>query len=238
MWRDRTMKSLFVSVACVFVLGTVATMPATGQARLWEEPGRCDRDCLNGMVDSCLDAIVAHDPDAAPLSSDIRYTQNTELLSVGEGLWETATASSATFRIYVPDPVARQVGLMGVLETGDSAVMLALRLKVENDEIVEAEHMVANVGENSLANLERPRPGLTGTLPPWDRVPRELPLIIGASYYDSIEQSDGSATLYAEECERHENGMITAGGTGLGRGGQPRAGCHDSDEQPDLHLHR
>lgn len=116
---------------------------------------------------------------------------------------------------------------MGVVETGDGAGMLALRLKVDDGRIVEAEHMVANVGQNALGNVETPRPGLVSELPPGDRIPRELMLIIGASYYDSIEQSDGSATLFADDCERRENGMITAGGSGLGRGGQPRAGCFD-----------
>ena len=36
-------------------------------------------------------------------------------------------------------------------------------------------------------------------------------LLIGNSYYDSIVQSDGDATPYADDCGRRENGMHTAG---------------------------
>ena len=61
---------------------------------------------------------------------------------------------------------------------------------------------------------------------------RELMLILSASYYDSIDQSDGSATLYDDDCERRENGMITAGGGGVGRGGLPRQSCHDQMNSP------
>ena len=46
------------------------------------------------------------------------------------------------------------------------------------------------------------------------------------TYYDSIEQSSGDATLFADDCERRENGMITAGGSGTGFDGLPRQGCH------------
>jgi len=215
--------ALFGSVLSVWTAG-----PAAAQARQWDEPGACDRACLTAVVDSYLAAMVAHDPTAAPLASDIRFTENTQLMSVGEGLWATASAVPTTFAIYVPDPVAGQVGFIGMLEESDSPVQLSLRLKVEDGEITEAEHLVIrNLSDNSLANLQTPRPGLLATVPQRERLPRELMLIIGGSYYDSIEQSDGAASLYADNCERRENGMITAGGEGIGFGGLPRQGCYE-----------
>ncbi|HUL81366.1 MAG TPA: hypothetical protein VL131_04455, partial [Gammaproteobacteria bacterium] len=40
--------------------------------------------------------------------------------------------------------------------------------------------------------------------------------------------SNADLTLFAPDCERHENGMITAGGQGPGLNGQPRASCVDN----------
>ena len=201
---------------------------AAGQARLWEEPGSCDRECLTGIVDSYLEALVAHDPAAAPLADEVVFVENAERMSVGEGLWTSASAVPSTFAIYVPDPVSRQVGFIGVMEESGGPVQLGLRLKVEDGAITEAEHIVVrNLSENNLANLQTARPGLLATVPEAERLPRELMLILGGSYYDSIEQSDGDATLYADNCERRENGMVTAGGEGTGFDGLPRQGCRD-----------
>lgn len=219
------MKPVVRALCASFVLAGVAGT-AAGQARLWDEPGPCDRACLHGMVDTYLAALVAHDPGAAPLSSGIRFVENAEPARVGQGLWATASAVPTTFAIYVPDPVARQVGFIGMMEEAGNPIQFGLRLKVDDGEITEAEHLVVRSfrGDN-LANLRTVRPGFLQTVPRADRLPRELMLVIAGSYYDSIEQSDGSATLYAEDCERHENGMITAGREGIGFGGLPIQGC-------------
>jgi hypothetical protein len=127
----------------------------------------------------------------------------------------------------VPDPVSGQIGFIGMMEESGKPIQLGLRLKVENGAITEAEHLVVrSFNGSSLDNLKTPRPGLLTEIPPAQRAPREVLLAIGMTYYDSIEQSSGDATLFADDCERRENGMITAGGTGTGLDGQPRLGCH------------
>lgn len=221
------MRKTRLPISGLTVLLAFAAGPAFSQAWLWEAPGRCDRDCLKGVADSYIEAMVANDPDAAPLSDAVKYTENTEVLAIGEGLWSSATGAYDSFRIYVPDPVARQVGFMTVIEAGDENRLLGLRLKVEDDEITEAEHLVATINANSMANFEAPRPSLISELPANKRIPRELMLVIAASYYDALLQSSGDATLFADNCERRENGMITAGGTGTGFNGLPRQSCYD-----------
>lgn len=223
----RTMRRRLNALTSLSLLGILVTGSAAGQARLWEEPGPCDRNCLKSVVDTYIEAMVAGDRDAAPFSDRVRYTENTEIIEIGQGLWETATGASDTFRIYVPDPVARQVGFMGLIQAGEENHLLALRLKVEDDEITEVEHLVADVGPSVLSNLQTPRERLVTELPKWDRIPRELMLVIAASYYDALLQSNGEATLFADDCERRENGMITAGGEGPGFGGGPRQSCFD-----------
>ncbi len=134
-----------------------------------------------------------------------------------------------TFKIYVPDPTARQIGFIGIMTEDNKPVQLGLRLKVHNGQIVEIEHLLArNLRETSLKNLETPRPGLLATVPPAERSSRAQMLKIGASYYDALVNSDGSAAPFADDCVRRENGMQTTGNpppATPGRGSMGAMGC-------------
>ena len=223
--------ALAVVAVLAAIISQTANAQAAGQARLWDSPGPCDRTCLIDIGDRYLAALVAHDPASAPMADEVRFTENTVLLDVGEGLWQTASAVPETFAIYVPDPVSRMLGFIGIMQENGAPIQLGLRLAINDDgEIIEAEHQVVrNISDGNLANLQTPRPGLlpTAVIPESERLPRELMLVIAQTYYDAIEQNDGDASLFADDCERHENGMITAGGTGESAfGGGPRLGCN------------
>jgi hypothetical protein len=167
----------------------------------------CDRACLNKLVDTYLAAVVAHDPARVPIAPDARFVENTKPMKPGEGLWKTASEAPTTFKIYVPDPVAGQIGFIGMMKEDGKPVELALRLKIRNGRITEMEHLIARFtgpgSERSLANLQTPRPGLLATVPPAERVPREQMLKIGLSYYDALVNGDGDAAPFADDCLRH-----------------------------------
>ena len=192
-------------------------------------PAQCDRSCLNKLVDTYLAALVAHNPSQVPLAADAKFVENAMPTKVGEGLWKTATAVPTTFKIYVPDPVSQQVGLLAIMQENGKPVQLGLRLRIRNGQIVEAEHLLArNLSASSLANLQAPRPGLLAIVPPAERVPREPMLKIGASYYDALVNSDGKAAPFADDCLRRENGMQTTGNpppSTPGRGSTGALGC-------------
>ncbi|MDB6007873.1 MAG: hypothetical protein JWL65_123 [Gammaproteobacteria bacterium] len=192
-------------------------------------PDPCDRTCLKGLVDSYLAALVAHDPSQVPLAPNLKFVENTVPLRAGEGFWKTATALPSTFKIYVADPVAQQVGFIGVMQEGEQTVELGLRLKLRKGQITEAEHLVARqLRPTSLPNLQSPRPGLLTVVPPAERSSREELLKIGASYYDALVNSDGHAAPFADDCLRRENGMQTTGNpppATPGRGTMGAMGC-------------
>jgi len=50
----------------------------------------CDRACLKGMMTAYLNAMVTHDASKAPLSPNVRFTEDSKDLKVGEGFWKTA----------------------------------------------------------------------------------------------------------------------------------------------------
>jgi hypothetical protein len=175
----------------------------------------CDRDCLITLTKSYLAAVVAGDTSAVPLAADAAFVENVTRMKPGEGLWANAASGPTAFAIYVPDVEQQQAGFMGVLEreaeNGTQPVLVAVRLKVEDGEIAEAEHIVAGVNPNNLSRLVLPRPGLLSPVPSGSRASHQQLVEIGLSYYDALDDNDGSLMPFADDCQRHENGMITAG---------------------------
>src|SRR5262245_48704041 len=169
------------------------------------------RTCLNALVDANLAALVAHDPSRVSIAPGAKFVENITAKKPGEGLWQTASAGPTTFKIYVPDPVSGQVGFIGVLKEADKPIQLALRLKVQGGLITEIEHLVArNLRESSLGNLATPRMPLLTVVPQAQRSSRAQLLQIGASYYDALDDNNGKAAPFADDCVRHENGMQTS----------------------------
>jgi hypothetical protein len=171
----------------------------------------CDRDCIIGVTDDYLAALAAHDPSAAPLAENVAFVENTQRLKPGEGLWKTASGGKTRFSISVPDIQLQQAGWMGVMERDGKPVMVALRLKIEGGKITQAEHLVTEPAQGKMENLEAVREGLRTQVPEGQRLPHDELIRIGASYYDALDDNDGSKMPFAADCERHENGMVTAG---------------------------
>ncbi len=175
----------------------------------------CDRQCLVDLMKNYLAALVAHDPQAVPFDKEVKFTENTANIPVGDGLWVTASGGPTTeFQIYAADPVMQQVAcLVTMKENGNQDVLLGVRLALRRGKISEAEHHVVrrDMGIN-LANFQKPRPGLVQDLAPADRTPRDQMLDIGLSYYDALTGEDGTLAPFAEECERRENGSTSVGG--------------------------
>src|ERR1700689_4878149 len=90
----------------------------------------CDRTCLESFVNQYLDAMVARNPYSLPLAPKVRFTENEQVIPLGEGIWGTATGLG-TYKLYVADTQAGQVGFLGTLHENDTAVAFALRLKIE-----------------------------------------------------------------------------------------------------------
>jgi hypothetical protein len=176
----------------------------------------CDRECLTGVADAYLAAIAAHDPGKAPLAGNIRFVENTQRLKPGEGIWADAAGKATSFRIVVPDIVQGSIGVMTLIDrktaAGTVPAQLAVRLKIEDRKITEAEHLVADVPANAdRARMKAPRAALVAVVPGRERLSRTELAKIAGSYYDAIDESDGKLAPFAADCEREENMLVTAG---------------------------
>jgi hypothetical protein len=190
----------------------------------------CDRACLIHITDQYLAAIVAHDPSKAPLAPGVLFVENVKRMKPGEGLWKTATGGPTAFKVYVPDVTLQQAGFIGVVQQDGKPTMLALRLKVENGKITQAEHLVAApMGGAKNANIAVVRPALLADIPAARRLPHDKLLAIGKTYYNALDDNVGAEAPFAADCQRRENGATTAG---KGASGPP---TKDANKSPIAH---
>src|SRR5580698_10311331 len=229
---------LFLASAIVFILiGAILVHPTKllafpGDPQGASVPSACDRDCLNHFVDQYLDAVVAHDSSRLPVTKFVKFTENGQKIELGDGFWRTATGKGG-YKFYVDDPEAGQVGFEGTMQEAGHPVIVALRLKIENQKISEIEIIVARGGmaEGGAANLDKlgkPRAGFDEEIPLAERVPR-LDLIKTANkYFSGMQKDDGKGdySFFGDDCNRLENGMQTTNNMapmgGLTANGQPR----------------
>lgn len=186
-------------------------------------PQACDRACLKSILDRYLEAVVQHNPAAAPLALGYRHTENAINVPQGKGVWQSVTRLGQVQRRYI-DPVSSQAAYYGIAEeTGKRAIVTA-RLRIEGRAITEAEWYIARDGDPGLPGANPPNvwspDGLTQTpppervLPPARRLPREAMLAIVNSYFDGITSHDGSVVLAKPGCNRYENGTQVTGRRG------------------------
>lgn len=187
-----------------------AAFTSTAKADNPAEPD-CDRVCLVDLADDYTDTFVGGDASGIGLADDAVIVENLAPIAPGEGLWQTITGGKTDYRITVADPVSQQVGILTMMAEGDIPVMVGVRLKVEGDEVVEAEHMVArDLTPVQVANLQAPRPRLLEPVLGAYMDSRERMIWLGQSYYDALDNNNSAHSNMADDCERQENGFQTA----------------------------
>jgi len=184
----------------------------------------CDRACLKTTLDQYLNAVMKHDPSAAPLFTGFRQTENAVVTKPGMGVWKSLTALGKIQRRYF-DAVTGQAGYFGLLDENGTPSIATLRLRVEDRKITEAEWVISrksDVGLNGGANnqfdpetlIANPPPDRT--LPKEARMTREAMLAATNSYFDGISSHDGTIIQAIPGCSRFENGIAVTGRGGRG----------------------
>ena len=171
----------------------------------------CDRACLIGIMDGYMDAIFKHDPKAVPtVALDVRMTENTAPMDIGEGMLWRSKVEPTSFKIYIADPVAGQVAEQTRLKVNGRDTLVGVRLKIDRGRILEIEQLwTGNINEAAIPLLTTPRPGLVDDLPASQRESRDVLVWAANSYFDALEGDDGKIGAFADDCVRHENGYQT-----------------------------
>ncbi len=172
----------------------------------------CGRQCLYGVLDAYLGALKAKSPDRAPWAKGARYTENNVALTPGDGVWGTITGLG-DYDLRFADTKTGEVGFYGVVDESDDASPFALRLKVVNGRIAEAETVVARIqdaGVPFLTGKLAPRPEMNDVLPPGQRSSRAKMIAVANGYFDTLQRNDGTLhTAFEDDCNRREDGMQT-----------------------------
>jgi hypothetical protein len=199
------------------VLCAVATFGSAG-AVAQTKPQACNRECLKGHLDTYLNAVVTHKPEAANLWAGFRQTENALAIPEGHGVWKNVTALGGIQRQYF-DPVLGQAGYFGTVKIGDEEAAAALRLKVQWNQVTEAEWFIARKSDAGMTGEAAKTPfnldTLRATLPPQrvvpkgERLPREVLESIVNTYFDGITNKNGLLVKGHVGCSRYENGFPT-----------------------------
>lgn len=238
-----------------------AMSPPTIQPRLADtasdtsgrpERAGADRAVLTAAMDGFLDAIVSRDPGRARLASNLRYTEDSIELAIGEGLWATATGLGG-YRHDFADPQSGNAALFTIVQEGPHKSILSARIKVSDGQVTEIETIVSRsgvmggglgaAGVKALEEMGTPDSIWLEAVPPGERMSRVDLQRVANMYFAGLEKNDGLGNYpFSEDCIRLEGGLPTTGRTEdlpiPGQGSEPsygqelmRLGCKEQFEQ-------
>ena len=210
-----TLRALTLIAAASFAVYSLQVHASTGPI-----PLNCDRACLEGVMNQYLAAVVAHDPRQLPLSEDVMYTENDQILKAGDGFWKTA-AGLGNYKHYFADPEAGQVAFMGTMQEAGAALLLSLRLRIELGRITEIESVYFRSGGAGPNNI--PAMDTAGkaddlwfkSIPPSQRLSRQQMIAVADGYFTGLQKNDGKGIQgtgtypFTNDCHRIENGSPT-----------------------------
>src|SRR5580658_354190 len=121
-------------------------------------PLNCDRACLEGLMNQYLSALAARDPKRLPVSADVRYSENDQMMELGDGFWKTVE-SVGNYKHIFADPESGQVGFMGTMHEAGSSLLMSVRLRIQLGRITEIESIyfrTGGAGPNNIPALDQP----------------------------------------------------------------------------------
>lgn len=177
----------------------------------------CDRACLRGFITQYLKAVVAHKPARLPLADNVRFTEDTVEMKLGESpLWKNASGLRP-YRIDILDTRQGVAAAQTIVEEAGAPVMLMVRLKISDRKISEVETQVTrNKTEGMLFNMDAlkvPNPAMLRTPGDSERTSREEAIKIAESYIAGLRAGSFVTvdTPVAPNAFRFENGELMAG---------------------------
>jgi hypothetical protein len=219
--RSTSLQSTAAVFCTLAVLLTAGFLGTSARASTGPIPLNCNRNCLEGVVDLVLDSMIQHDPKRLPLSADVMYTENDQVMDVGDGFWKTAEGHGNYGHIFA-DPEAGQVAFMGTMREAGSVLLLSLRVRVELGRITEIEgvyYRSGGGGPSGIADLDKPgyKPEdlWFKSIPAAQRPSRQELIATADGYFTGLQKNDGKGINgtgtypFTNDCHRIENGAPT-----------------------------
>jgi hypothetical protein len=199
---------------------SVESAPASVPAPVQDPQLLCDRGCLQGVADSYLKAVVAHDPKLLTLDEHVRFTEDGQELQLGDGFWNTASGVGAAQQFY-PDPATQQITYVGTMREFDNLVLMAMRLKVHDKRISEVETLFyrkgagpewSDAGVDATNSRGAADSSWLASVPTALRASREQLLGVALAWMNALAHYDARANVpVSDDCVRYENGARVSG---------------------------
>ena len=201
------MQRAFSFAVGVLLFAAIAASPAHAST--------CPRFCLQGMLTRYFDAMVAHAPSHLPLAADVRFTEDSHQLQLGEGLWKTVTGKGHFRQDYI-DQKQQLAAAHAVLFEGDTQILYSVVLHVADRKIAGVETIVYRVPADARQKpnqLDKPLPVMNGPVPAGKRMHRAEMIRVALSYEEGLRVGSfvQANVPFAPEAYRTENGLRTAG---------------------------
>jgi hypothetical protein len=217
------MRSILI-IPVIFVLIVAAVFigdfPPGANAGVGPIPLNCNRACLENVVEQYLTALVAHDPKRLPLSRDVKFTENAQLMELGDGFWKTVEGRGNYTHIFA-DPESGQVAYMGTIREAGAPLLMSVRLRIELGRITEVESVFfkpGGAGPNNIADMDKPyKPEdlWFKSIPAAQQMSRQELIAVADSYFTGLQKNDGKGINgtgtypFTPDCHRIENGSPT-----------------------------
>ena len=120
------MRSTLVALGALAIVAAAVlsgTFAPRAEAATGPIPLNCNRACLENLVDQYLAAVVAHDSKRLPLSKDVKYTENSQVIDLGDGFWKTAEGRGKYTHMWA-DPDFGQVAYMGTMREAGGPLLM------------------------------------------------------------------------------------------------------------------
>jgi len=207
---NRFLETVQRSFAPAVGLLVLAAMTAGGA-----QAADCDRACLKNILTKYVDAIVAHDPSRLPLATGVRFTEDSQELKLGEGLWKTVTRKGDFRQDYID--LKKQIAASHVMLFEENAqVLYSVVLRVTDQKTTGVETLVDRITPTSRFkpdSLDNPLPGMSAAVPAGKRMPRAEMIRAALLYPEGLRIGNftDAKTPFAKEAYRVENGTFIAG---------------------------
>ena len=175
----------------------------------------CDGDCLKGMITQYIDALAGHDPSRLPLAENVRFTEDSKVLKIGEGLWKTVTGKDPFHQDYL-DTEKQIAATHIVVREGKNQALCSVLLYVKDMKIAGIETLVQHITPESRIQpnqLGAPIGGMNDPVPAGKKQSRESLIRTALTYTEGLRIGSfiDAGTPFAPETYRVENGVIMAG---------------------------
>ncbi len=186
------------------------------------QAAECDRDCLRGMITKYVEALVAHAPQSLPLAPDVRFTEDSRALSLGEGAWKTVTRAGSFRQDYLDVRRGIAASHLELYEDG-AQLQYSVVLRIVDQKLAGVETLINRVTPTSKFqpdSLGKPLPKMNDPVPGNKRMSRAELIRVALTYPEGLRIGNfADATPFAKDAYRVENGLFIAGE------GCPRANC-------------